>query len=711
MVRVGHFDDDGFDVRQVGRHRDAVVQEAGVRKTAVIVVDVFLVEGPADTLGDTALHLAFDIARMDRLAGVLRHDEAQHRDLAGVGIDLDIAEGRGEARCLAAGGDRVRRADRPARGTRLGGEVFQRQWFELADIAARRLGVAVLPVDAFDVDIPDLRGTAAQLDDDLLAGADHRYAAGVGHARAAGDVGVGYRGGVADRGADMVVRNAQRFRRHDRHRGARAADVRAAGGSGDRAVGVDVDRRARLAGAVEPIARRHAAALVRPERRLVAWMVEDRLHGLAVPFVRHGIAGDHRVAGMDRVLGAERRRLDTYFLGQNVDRAFHREVRDRRARRAVGRGLGPVADDVVARRLLVGNVVHRERAQAAVHHRRTREGAGLVHVLALRGGNRAVLLGADLDLHVGPRGRTARLEHLFASHVDAHRKAGLARQHDRDRFDIGDGLAAEAPAQLRRVDLEVAERNADDLRDQVADHEMALAGAPQLGLTVRVAARERRMRLDIALMHRRCAIFLLDDLVGLGETFLDITDLEPDDLGDVRRLGRRRIHFAGYHVLEQQRRVFGCSRLDIDDMRQHFVIDLDQRAGLRRHRRTDRGDRGNRMALVKRFFARHDVAGDVPKIGLNPRRPDIGEFMIRQVGRCHHRLHAGQRLGLGGVDRVDAGMGVRAAQDLSIQGARQAEVVAKLGDTGHFRHAVGTNLVGADPLVRLLDFVHLQPSP
>ena len=70
----------------------AVVEKARIIQPTLLVVDVFLVERPADALGHAALNLAFDITRMDRSADILRRGVAQHRDMPGLGIDLDIAD-------------------------------------------------------------------------------------------------------------------------------------------------------------------------------------------------------------------------------------------------------------------------------------------------------------------------------------------------------------------------------------------------------------------------------------------------------------------------------------------------------------------------------------------------------------------------------------------------------------------------------------------
>ena len=61
------------------------------------VVDVFLVQRPADALRNAALDLPLDIARVDRTADILRGDETQHRHLAGLRIDFDVAELGAEA--------------------------------------------------------------------------------------------------------------------------------------------------------------------------------------------------------------------------------------------------------------------------------------------------------------------------------------------------------------------------------------------------------------------------------------------------------------------------------------------------------------------------------------------------------------------------------------------------------------------------------------
>ena len=127
------------------------------------------------------------------------------------------------------------------------------------------------------------------------------------------------------------------------------------------------------------------------------------------------------------------------------------------------------------------------------------------------------------------------------------------------------------------IDAQVADLHAEDLRGQRAHLEMALAGGPDLGLAIGVAARDAGVRLDIGLMHCRGLELLLDHHVGLREAGLEIAGLEFEPLRDVRGLRRRRLDAARDHVLEQQRRIGRHRLVHVDDVRQHLVVDLDQR--------------------------------------------------------------------------------------------------------------------------------------
>src|SRR5262245_7488255 len=134
MTRVWHLDDHGIDHRQVGSHGYAIIEEAWVLQLAIFSVDVLLVEGPADTLGDAALVLALHVARMDGPARILNCRIADHGDPAGLWIDLDVGDVRGKARCGASGVDAGITDDGPAGLAGDAGDVFQRHRRMLAGV-------------------------------------------------------------------------------------------------------------------------------------------------------------------------------------------------------------------------------------------------------------------------------------------------------------------------------------------------------------------------------------------------------------------------------------------------------------------------------------------------------------------------------------------------------------------------------------------------
>ena len=64
VVGVGNLEDHRVDEGQVGADRDAIIEEARILQTAILAVNILLVERPADALRGTALILALDIGRI-----------------------------------------------------------------------------------------------------------------------------------------------------------------------------------------------------------------------------------------------------------------------------------------------------------------------------------------------------------------------------------------------------------------------------------------------------------------------------------------------------------------------------------------------------------------------------------------------------------------------------------------------------------------------
>ena len=162
--------------------------------------------------------------------------------------------------------------DRAAGGARLGGDLRQRQRREIAGVGAGGTGLAVLPDDGLDIDLPDLGRALAQGLDHLLGRLRHHHGGGERDAAAAGQRGEADRAGVADQRLHLAVVDAEQFGGDVDHRGARAADVGVARHHHHGAVLVDVDLGAGFAAGIEPEAAGDAAALVGAQRRLVVRM-------------------------------------------------------------------------------------------------------------------------------------------------------------------------------------------------------------------------------------------------------------------------------------------------------------------------------------------------------------------------------------------------------------------------------------------------------
>src|SRR5690606_34831513 len=135
----------------------------------------------------------------------------------------------------------------------------------------------------------------------------------------------------------------------------------------------------------------------------------------------------------------------------------------------------------------------------------------------------------------------------------------------------------------------------------------------------RVGYRQRRVRLDVALVHRGCGEAALDDDVRLGKALFDIAPAETDGADDVVRQAvdvdlftalDRGMHLrlgplpllrlgADYRGVRLHR----GARIDHDTER--FVVDLDQRRGLLRSRLTLGDHHRDRLTVVD-----HLVAGE-----------------------------------------------------------------------------------------------------
>ena len=345
----------------------------------------------------------------------------------------------------------------------------------------------------------------------------------------------------------------------------------------------------------------------------------------------------------------------------------------------------------------IGEIVGRDRAAHGAADRRAGERAGLQPHRRLQGRDLAVLGGTHLDRHRRSRGGPRGAEHLLAAHHHLDRAAGLAREDQRQRLEVDDGLAAEAAADLGGDRAHVAQLRSGKLGRHVTDHEVALAAAPDRDLSA-LDVDDAGVRLDVALMHGLGLEVALDDDVGSGEAGIAVAELVLERAGDVGGGSRSRLGADAAHVLVQDWGTRLQGLVNVDDPGQHLVVDLDQLEGVGRDSVRYRRHRRDRVTHIERLLARHDVAAVEAQV-LDAEGGRLVPWELDEVLADHDGLHAGERQGLVGVDGPDAGMGVRAAQDPAPEHAGQGEVGSEGSTSRHLVDAVGPRRPLADPLV------------
>ena len=112
--------------------------------------------------------------------------------------------------------------------------------------------------------------------------------------------------------------------------------------------------------------------------------------------------------------------------------------------------------------------------------------------------------------------------------------------------------------------------------------------------------------------------------------------------------------------------------------------------------RVDSGHAGNGLADVEDLIAGQDIVSQIlercgPFTNVHDLVPGPGE-----IPGGSHSLDTGQRLGPGGVDGPDTGVGMGAAEDLSVEQARGLEVGAVQSAARDLIGSIVANGSGAD---------------
>ena len=640
------------------------------------------------------LHLPLDQHRVERTAAVVGDPDLLDRHESGLGVDLDFGDVRreGVGRRGADRGAAVAPVHVPGRvvGTR-GAQGAELRLGQVERFAQRHAGARVARHDRESAGQQHLAWFRAprlghrflhhRLDPpgSVDAGvAEHeRHPRRVGAQVDRGEV------GVARKHADVFQRDAQLLGDDVRHHGVDAlADLGGAREDRDAPGAVDLQLDAGLghvvrvdgvvgAGDVGRARDAHAAPV--GEAAVLPSPFAGALHG--VQALQEAVRGDAQVVdgarvGADEVAPAQLDRVDLQGFGDAVELHLEGEAwLDRTvpalgpARRLVGvgaRGVEAVGGHVVGRREELAGVVGRHQPEGGVR-------AAVHDDPGVHGGEHAVAGGARPVAHVEGVASAVGVEDLLAGVEDLDRPAGHHRQSGHAELEVeGLGLAAERAADGRLHDAHAGGVEFQDARQFAVQVVGDLRGRPHRESAVRLRKPDGAVRLDGRVGGSLEEVVALDYKIRPLESVIHIAECEFDRLCDVAVP-------ALFARLVDERAIGGDRLVRIEVGGQLLVLDVDQREGRVGGVLVDRRDRGHPVAHVADLV-------DAQRILV--RRPGDDAVGGGHVPARHHSVHAFERLGPGGIDGDDAGVGVRAAQDLAVQHSGEADVVGVAGATG-----------------------------
>ena len=249
------------------------------------------------------------------------------------------------------------------------------------------------------------------------------------------------------------------------------------------------------------------------------------------------------------------------------------------------------------------------------------------------------------------------------------RLAGDDRRDDRAHVARVDAdLVAEPAADVRRDDPDLVLGQAGDEGVQRAVGVRRLGGRPEGQLAVDgVPVRDRAARLHRRRVNPRVDHLLRDDdLVvgglGLGEQGIGGRAVAGLPVEDV-------VVRAPLEVVTDQGRVRIERAPDVDQRREHVVLDVDQLQGVPGRVVVVRDDDGHLLAL-EAHLVRGEDGLHVRRQGRHP-----GQVLRGEVGTGDHGAHLGVCQRLACVDGDDPAVCDRRAQDRGVQHAGQPDVV------------------------------------
>ena len=138
-------------------------------------------------------------------------------------------------------------------------------------------------------------------------------------------------------------------------------------------------------------------------------------------------------------------------------------------------------------------------------------------------------------------------------------------------------------------------------------------------------------------MHRFGIKFALNDKISVSKAFFCISHLTDHALGDVGRLIIWFIKSLCPNIVMQNRGIRLHRICRINNMREHFIIYLDQFKRSLCNRVTRRRYCRYGMPVEQSFFPRHSRSGKITR--------RASRIYVRKIIPRYHGLYTGQRLG------------------------------------------------------------------
>ena len=224
----------------------------------------------------------------------------------------------------------------------------------------------------------------------------------------------------------------------------------------------------------------------------------------------------------------------------------------------------------------------------------------------------------------------------------------------------------------------------------MADGERALGRGVDLDAARLIDARDDDVRLHRHVLHLRHGEGVLDDVAALLERARVVAFAHLEVVADVGARGGRdpRLDRVLAHVRVDERRALLDAVEHAEHCGQGLVIDLDERGGFGGGLGRLGGDGGHRVA-----HEAHAVDGEDGLV----LQVDAG--VQREIAAGDHGAHARDGAGLRHIDAVDEGVGVRRADDVRVEHARELEVARVERGAGDLLDAIDAQRRVTDDMV------------